>query len=279
MIEGLTLEYAYARVCARLAQRPDERLWSQVRSARSVPVLLETLRGSVAASTVTGIAPGGDADSLEIAFRQQLRTRVDEVAAWAPTTWQGALGFTRFLGDLPAVVQLLSEEPPPRWIGADPELAPYAQAALADRRAALASGPLAPMAAALDEATHAQALGREEPLSRALKRLRSGPALHRALAVWESEWRARWPRASSQLLADISEVGRTIRSHLLRFGAIAVDDAGASRQSLAARLATLVRRFPAQPASLFAYLGVVALDLERLRGEFVVRARPVEVAA
>jgi hypothetical protein len=279
MIEGLTLEYAYARVCARLAQRPDERLWSQVRSARSVPALLETLRGSVAASTVTGIAPGGDADSLEIAFRQQLRTRVDEVAAWAPTTWQGALGFTRFLGDLPAVVQLLSEEPPPRWIGADPELAPYAQAALADRRAALASGPLAPMAAALDEATHAQALGREEPLSRALKRLRSGPALHRALAVWESEWRARWPRASSQLLADISEVGRTIRSHLLRFGAIAVDDAGASRQSLAARLATLVRRFPAQPASLFAYLGVVALDLERLRGEFVVRARAVEVAA
>jgi hypothetical protein len=279
MIEGLTLEYAYARVCARLAQRPDERLWSQVRSARSVPALLETLRGSVAASTVTGIAPGGDADSLEIAFRQQLRTRVDEVAAWAPTTWQGALGFTRFLGDLPAVVQLLSEEPPPRWIGADPELAPYAQAALADRRAALASGPLAPMAAALDEATHAQALGREEPLSRALKRLRSGPALHRALAVWESEWRARWPRASSQLLADISEVGRTIRAHLLRFGAIAVDDAGASRQSLAARLATLVRRFPAQPASLFAYLGVVALDLERLRGEFVVRARAVEVAA
>jgi len=279
MIEGLTLEYAYARVCARLAQRPDERLWSQVRSARSVPALLETLRGSVAASTVTGIAPGGDADSLEIAFRQQLRTRVDEVAAWAPTTWQGALGFTRFLGDLPAVVQLLSEEPPPRWIGADPELAPYAQAALADRRAALAGGPLAPMAAALDEATHAQALGREEPLSRALKRLRSGPALHRALAVWESEWRARWPRASSQLLADISEVGRTIRAHLLRFGAIAVDDAGASRQSLAARLATLVRRFPAQPASLFAYLGVVALDLERLRGEFVVRARAVEVAA
>ena len=279
MIEGLTLEYAYARVCARLAQRPDERLWSQMRSARSVPALLETIRGSAAASTVTGVALGGDADSLEIAFRQQLRTRVDEVAAWAPTSWQGALSFTRFLSDLPAVVQLLSEEPPPRWIAADPELAPYTQAALADRRTALASGPLAPVAAAFVEAAHAQALGREEPLSRALKRLRSGPALHRALAVWESEWRARWPRASSQLLADISEVGRTIRSHLLRFGAIAVDDAGASRQSLAARLATLVRRFPAQPASLFAYLGVVALDLERLRGEFVVRARAVEVAA
>lgn len=279
MIEGLTLEYAYARVCARLAQRPDERLWSQLRSARSVPALLETLRGSAAASTVTGIATGGDADSLEIAFRQQLRTRVDEVAAWAPTIWQGALGFTRHLSDLPAVVQLLSEEPPPRWIGADPELAPYAQAALADRRIALASGPLAPVAAALDEAAHAQALGREEPLSRALKRMRSGPALHRALAAWESEWRARWPRASSELLAGISEVGRAVRSHLLRFGAIAVDDAGASRQSLAARLATLVRRFPAQPASLFAYLGVVALDLERLRGEFVVRARPVGAAA
>jgi hypothetical protein len=135
------------------------------------------------------------------------------------------------------------------------------------------------VAATLDEATHAQAMGREEPLSRALKRLRSGPALHRALAAWESEWRARWPRVPSELLDGISEVEGTARSHLLRFGAVAVDDAGASRQALAARLATLVHRFPAQPASLFAYLGVVALDLERLRGEFVVRARSAGAAA
>jgi hypothetical protein len=279
MIEGLTLEYAYARVCARLAQRPDERLWSQLRSARSVPALLETIRASAAASTVTGIAPGGDADILELAFRQQLRTRVDEVAAWAPTIWQDALRYTRHLMDLPALVQLLSEESPPRWVAADPELAPYAQPGLADRRTAIAAGPLAPVAAIVVEAAQARDRGHDEPLTRALKRMRSGPLLHRALAAWESEWNARWPRASIELLAGVSEVGRAVRSHLLRFGAVVLDDAGAARQGLAARLATLVRRFPAQPASLFAYLGVVALDLERLRGEFVVRARPMGAPA
>lgn len=279
MIEGLTLEYAYARVCARLAQRPDERLWSQLRSARSVPALLETMRGSPAASTVSGIAIGGDADTLELAFRQQLRTRVDEVAAWAPTEWHGALSYTRHLSDLPALLALLSEESPPRWIGSDPELAPYAQPLLAERRSALAAGPLAPMAAAVGEAAQAKSQGRDEPLARALKRLRSGPVLHRALVAWEVEWHARWPKASSEWLAGISEVGRAIRSHLLRFGALTPDDTGAARQGLAARLATLVRRFPAQPASLFAYLGVVALDLERLRGEFVVRARPLGASA
>jgi len=116
-------------------------------------------------------------------------------------------------------------------------------------------------------------------LSRALKRLRSTPLPHRVLTAWESQWKARWPRASSELLAGVGEVGRTVRTHLLRFGVLAPEDAGAARQGLAARLATLVRRFPAQPASLFAYLGVCALDLERLRGEFVVRARAVGVLA
>lgn len=279
MIEELTFEYAYARVCARLAQRPDERLWSQLRSARSVPALLEAVRSSAAASTVTGIAVGGNGDILELAFRQQWRTRVDEVAGWAPAIWHDAVQYTRYLIDLPALVQLMSEESPPRWIGADPELGRYAQPARADRRATITAGPLAPVAVVVDEAAEVREHGRDEPLSRALKRLRSTPLPHRALAAWELQWKARWPRASNELLAGVAEVGRTVRTHLLRFGALSPEDAGAARQGLAARLATLVRRFPAQPASLFAYLGVCALDLERLRGEFVVRARAVGVLA
>ncbi len=84
MIGGLSLEYAQARIAARLAQRPDERLWQHVRSARSVPALLDTVRGSIAAATVSGIPVTGDGDAIELAFRQQWRTRVDEVAAWSP---------------------------------------------------------------------------------------------------------------------------------------------------------------------------------------------------
>ena len=60
MISELTFDYAHARVAARLAQRPDERLWTQLRSSRSVPALLEAVRASSAASTVSGVPPTGD---------------------------------------------------------------------------------------------------------------------------------------------------------------------------------------------------------------------------
>jgi hypothetical protein len=40
------------------------------------------------------------------------------------------------------------------------------------------------------------------------------------------------------------------------------------------RLAAHVRRAALQPSALFAYLALFALDLERLQGDLVLRARP-----
>jgi hypothetical protein len=61
---------------------------------------------------------------------------------------------------------------------------------------------------------------------------------------------------------------------VLRFGTLPLTEAPNARQSLAARLAAHVRRAALQPSALFAYLALFALDLERLQGEFVLRARP-----
>lgn len=273
MISGLSLEYTQARIGARLAQRPDERLWQQVRSARSVPALLETVRASMAAPTVSGIPVMGDGDAIELAFRQQWRTRVDEVAGWSPEQWRDAVTYTRLLSDLPALIHLLTDERAPRWLFADPELARYALATPAERRIALATGPLAPVAAAVRASDIDAPARRDEPLVRTLKRLRSGHGLHAALTTWEREWRTRWPEASSEVVAGLDYVAQSLRTHLLRFGALAVADATAVRQSLAARLAAHVRRAALQPSALFAYLALFALDLERMRGEFVLRAR------
>jgi hypothetical protein len=274
MISGLSLEYAQARVAARLAQRPDERLWQQVHSARTVAALLETVRASIAAPIVSGIPVTGEGDAIEHAFRQQWRTRVDEVAAWSPERWQSAVGFMRFLSDLPALVHLLSDERPPRWLASDPELARYALATAAERRNALASGPLAPIAAAV-RAVEVDATGhRDEPLVRTLKRLRAGHGLHAALAAWEREWRMRWPEESSDVIVGLDHIARMLRTHVLRFGTLSLPDASSARQSLAVRLAAQVRRAALQPSALFAYLALFALDLERLQGEFVLRARP-----
>jgi len=273
MISGLSLEYALARVAARLAQRPDERLWQQVHSARTVAGLLETVRASIAAPTVSGIPVTGDGDAIEHAFRQQWRTRVDEVAAWSPEQWQDAVGYMRFLSDLPALVHLLSDERPPRWLAIDPELARYALATAAERRNALASGPLAPVAAAVRASDVDTAERRDERLARSLKRLRGVHRLHVALAAWEREWRKRWPRASSEVIAALDHLAQILRTHVLRFDALSLADASSARLSLAAHLAALVHRAALQPSALFAYLALFALDLERLQGEFVLRAR------
>jgi hypothetical protein len=255
-----------------MSQRPDERLWQKARSARSVAALLDAVRSSAATAMVSGIPAAGDADAIELAFRQQLRTRIDEVASWCPDEWCGVVRYTRHLPDLPALVGLLADEPPPRWVADDPALAPYAAATLAGREAALAGGPLAPLAAAVRAAGDTDR-GHDEPMGRALRRLRAGPALHRALAAWESEWRAGWPRASEDVTEDLNRLVQAIRTHQIRFGAVALDDAAATRQALAARLASFVHRAAVQPVALLAYLTLFALDIERLRGEFVVRAR------
>ncbi len=273
MISGLTFDYAHARVAARLAQRPDERLWTQLRSSRSVPALLEAVRASSAASTVSGVPLTGDADAIELAFRQQLRTRIVEVAGWSPAAWRAPLLYTRHLIDLPALLHLLDNEPPPRWIAADPALSPYALATPAQRRAALADGPLGPLVAAAERS--AEGRGPVEPIARALRRLRAGGTLHRLLAAWETEWRRLWPALDDEGRLLLDGVVEHVRSHLLRFAALPVDDAASARQALGARLATAVRRSASQPAALFAYLALFAVDLERLRGEFMLRARPV----
>lgn len=273
MISGLTFDYAHARVAARLAQRPDERLWTQLRSSRSVPALLEAVRASSAASTVSGIPLAGDADAIELAFRQQLRTRIVEVAGWSPSPWRAPLLYTRHLIDLPALLHLLADEPPPRWTAADPALSPYALATPAQRRAALADGPLGPLVAAAERS--AEARGPVEPIARGLRRLRAGGTLHRLLAAWETEWRRLWPPLDDEGRLLLDGVVEHVRSHLLRFAALPVDDAVGARQALGARLATAIRRSASQPAALFAYLALFAVDLERLRGEFMLRARPV----
>lgn len=135
MIAGLPIEYAHARASARLAQRPDDRLWTQLHSARTVGAALEAVRGSAAAAYVSGITWPAPLADLELAFRQQWRTRVDEVARWAPDAWRAALRWTAYLVDLPALAHLLGEEPVPPWIGADPVLAPYALEQRGDRLA------------------------------------------------------------------------------------------------------------------------------------------------
>jgi hypothetical protein len=265
MIDGLPIEFAHARIGARLGQRPDERLWQHLNAARGVPALLDAMRASPAAGYVTGVAVPGEADQIDLAFRLQLRARIAEAAAWSPEDWRSAVAWTRHLVDLPALVHLLGTQPPPRWVGDDPTLAPFALPDHAERVDALRSSPLAPIVEAM---LHPPA----EAALRAVARARRSPSLHLALQAWRSHWHGLWPaprRGSADALEQLIDI---VERHWRRFGGLHLDDAQAARDALALRVKALLRQHPAQPATLFAYLVVVALDLERLRGAFLAAA-------
>ena len=67
-------------------------------------------------------------------------------------------------------------------------------------------------------------------------------------------------------------MARTVRAHLAAFGSLPVEGAAPAREHLAERVRRQLHDAAAQPAALFAYLVLVALDIERLRGEFALRA-------
>ena len=258
-----SLEYGYARLTARLAGRPDERLWRQLRSARSLQAAIDAVRGSAAAPYVAGVAARGTVDEIELAFRQHLRARIREVASWAPQAWRAALRWTEVLVDLPVLAHLLVEARLPHWLRDDPHLAAYAVADRIARRAHLTQGPLAPLVAAL---AHHETPRRPSSAARRVDRL------HPLLDAWQAQWQQRWPGSSDEQRSSLLLLARTVHEHLAAFATLPLESTAASRERLAERVRRQLHDAAGQPAALFAYLLLVALDLERLRGEFVLRA-------
>jgi predicted ATPase len=72
--------------------------------------------------------------------------------------------------------------------------------------------------------------------------------------------------------AFIDEFERTLSNHLEQFVAATTAEAWLLRQALEARLRIFFRRAVLDAAAVFAFLGLSAIDLERLRGELARRA-------
>jgi hypothetical protein len=81
-------------------------------------------------------------------------------------------------------------------------------------------------------------------------------------------WHELWPETPPALAA----FDRRVAAHLARFPELALDATWPARQALALDLARLFRRHAAGPVAVFAYLGLLALDLERLRADLLRRA-------
>lgn len=261
MIDGLSLEYAGTRALSRLAWRPDERLWQRLHAARGLRALLDGARNAPVGAYLSGVAAAADSEAIDAAFRAQWRARVSELAEWSPADWRPALRWTSHLVDIGPVAHLWTQ-PPLRWMRSDPVLARYADApgvsTASARRALLVDGPLGPIGRAL----------LLPPVSAARTRAPEPAPRPAVLDAWIAHWRRLWPAsATTEQRAALEALLARALAHRGRFAQLPVDDSNAARETLAAHARATLRADPAQPVALFAYLLVLALDLERLRAE------------
>jgi hypothetical protein len=147
---------------------------------------------------------------------------------------------------------LLHGETLPPWVLEDAELRPFAMQNAASRREAL-------HAAGCDYLVSAWQQG--DPLSLA----------------WLEHWQCQWP-ASRRFAAGLSYLARLLRRYLAEARAGHVTASDLCRQQLVSGLNHAFRRYSFEPAAACAHLGLIALDLAKLRGELLQRALFAETA-
>lgn len=245
MIAAGSFEFALARMHARLARRPGPAAWAGIEQARAIAPILELVRGSTLAEVAKPFAAARNLHELDRAARKAWAATLTEAAAWMPPGFAPALMWCSVLALLPALAHLAGHDNPPAWMATDPELSLLASAPLDRRRAVLLSSDFAPLA----NSWHAPAqLG----------------------SAWLAEWRRRLP---PHVLANtaLSDLARLISRHFERLAAAAPHESVPLQTGFEADLVKRFRRHTQEPAAAFAWLGLAALDIRRLRGELARR--------
>ena len=233
------MEYAQARMQARFGERPGAALWRELDSVRDLGAYLDSLQGTPLRGWVAGIDASGDLHHIELRLRERFRSHIHEVARWMPGVWSPAVRGIAQLLDLPARAHLYSGHRPLSWMMQEPGLRALAADA-GEGRLAIAG--------------FARAESREDR------------------AAWLAEWERRWPVGDGESRLAMTSIIATLSRHLERFRLAPARDGWCLRAELEQNLRVLFRRLALQPEACFAYLGLVALDLERLRAQLVRRA-------
>jgi hypothetical protein len=240
VIEAGSLEFAHARLCARWGARPDEALWRRIEVTRDLGAVLDMAHASALAPWVEGLGTHAGLHEIELALRRRWRERVDEVAAWMPPAWRGAVAWCATLVDLPLLLHLARGGAAAPWMTRDQAWRPLLdERASPDARRAL------------------------------LTAARADP--QQLMGTWIARWRARRPAAAAPSASE-QRLLQLLERHAVAFGAAGTVDGWALRRELQSRLVALMRRAMLEPAEAFVHIALAALEGERLRGELVRRA-------
>jgi hypothetical protein len=238
--------YVQARAQARVGQLLGEQQWLHLAAARGLSAYLEEARTTALRPWVMGFSSASDSHDIERGIRAQFRTTVVEAVGWVQRDWRPAVHWVAWLTELPLLQLLLGGKRVPWWVARDRHLSGYLDRSGQVSRAGIEQAGGSVLIAAWE---------RGEPLD----------------AAWLSHWQTLLPRRHRQTTRSLEQLTELLVRHGRDFRALQPAQTRAARRELRERLQHLFHLWPLQPAALFSYLGLVACDLERLRGALVRR--------
>ena len=236
-----------ARLQARHGLRPLESTWRLLDASYSLEHYLQATRHTSLRPWVVRLPGKPDVHSIERTLRENWIRYIHSIAQWQPPPWQAGVRWIALLVNLPAFAHLVHGLPAPPWMQDDVELHPVSRADASSRFEAIHGSGFAPLLS----------------------------VTNRELDSWEG-WRAHWhtllPRTSKRIRAGLRRLERSVEGHLLEVQQRSDEDSDRPRSRLSAELVGLFRAYAQTPVAVFSHLGIVALDLERLRAALVLRA-------
>ncbi|EGV16035.1 hypothetical protein [Thiocapsa marina] len=253
MNAGPRLAYAQARLQARLSRLPTAADWQRLSGARTLATYLEEARVTGLTDWVRSFSGLSQAHELDRGCRALALDAAMTVADWSPPPWRAAIEWVAWLPWLPQLAHLARGENLPEWSALDARLrALIGENGAPDPQAWQASG-LAVLSGETDT--------------------RDTRAIPQDIGErWQAAWHERWPACRGRCRRDLDGFSRLIQAHLERFRGAPPASAWELREALRDRLRADLHLHPVQPVALFAYLAIVFLDLERLRGALLSRA-------
>ncbi len=98
MIAAGSLEYAFARMQARLSRRPSEGTWAAIEEARAVVPIADAVRGTSLERLLAALAPQPALPDVDRAARTAWARAVAEATAWMPAEWGPAIAWCNAKG-------------------------------------------------------------------------------------------------------------------------------------------------------------------------------------
>jgi len=239
--ERAAFGYIRARIMARHSQRPGTQQWQQLEHSRSLEAFLQMARQSSLADWIRHFETADDSVAWERSLRADWQRYLTRLVSWIPSRWQATLAWTGVLPFLPGIAHVLDGNPAAQWMNDE---AFFRGMSLDNReafRSELAAGPWAPLLESWEG--------------------------NSPLTAWRLAWQTLWPEGYAESI-KILEPGWELLNQPGR----------QEREELEGFLVRMLRIQQATVLPATAHLGLLSLDLGRLRGNLLSRQLRVQQA-